>query len=56
MPKSATLGNGNLLICLDKLGRVKDFYFHYAGLENHVGENMVHKIGVWVDTSSEATK
>ena len=49
MSKPIALGNGNLLICLDNFGRVKDFYYHYAGLENHVGEEMVHKIGIWVD-------
>ncbi len=49
MPKAITLGNGKVLVCLDKFGQVKDLYFHYAGLENHVGEFMVHKIGIWVD-------
>ncbi|MCH7640822.1 glycoside hydrolase family 15 protein [Patescibacteria group bacterium] len=49
MPKALTLGNGRVLICLDKFGQVRDLYFHYAGLENHVSEKMVHKIGVWVD-------
>lgn len=49
MPKHLTLGNGKVLICLDKWGQVKDFFFHYAGHENHVGERLVHKIGVWVD-------
>jgi len=49
MPKALTLGNGKVLICLDKFGQVRDLYFHYAGLENHVSEAMVHKIGVWVD-------
>jgi glucoamylase len=47
MAKSAVLGNGKLLIGLDKFGQVKDAYYHYAGLENHVSENLVHKIGVW---------
>ena len=49
MPKLVNLGNGRVLVCLDKNGLVKDFYFHYAGLENHVGENLVHKIGVFVE-------
>ncbi|OGM11850.1 hypothetical protein A2Z22_01350 [Candidatus Woesebacteria bacterium RBG_16_34_12] len=51
MPKTVTLGNGHLLVCLDKFGRVKDLYYHYAGLENHVGENMAHRIGIWIDGS-----
>lgn len=49
MSKLVNLGNGRVLICLDKFGQVKDFYFHYAGLENHVGEKLVHKIGVFVE-------
>jgi len=49
MPKSITLGNGNVLICLDKHAQVRDFYYHYAGLENHIGGNLVHKIGIWVE-------
>ncbi len=43
------LGNGSLLVGLDYFGQVKDFYFHYAGLENHSGHNLVHKIGIFVD-------
>src|SRR4030043_1047980 len=49
MAKAAVLGNGKLLIGLDRFGQVKDVYFHYAGLENHVSENLVHKIGVWAN-------
>src|SRR5260221_4394690 len=49
MAKSIMLGNGSLLIGLDYYGQLKDLYFHYAGLENHVGHNLVHKIGVWVE-------
>ncbi len=49
MPKSINLGNGQVLIGLDHFGQVKDLYFHYPGLENHVGENLTHKIGVYVD-------
>ena len=43
------LGNGNTLVCLDKFGQVRDFYFPYVGQENHIGSNQVHKIGVFVD-------
>jgi GH15 family glucan-1,4-alpha-glucosidase len=49
MPKLVNLGNGRVLIGLDYLGRVKDFYYHYAGLENHVSEHLVHKIGCFVE-------
>ena len=49
MARSMVLGNGNTLVCLDKFGQVRDFYFPYVGQENHVGSNHVHKIGVFVD-------
>lgn len=49
MPKAITLGNGAVLIGLDRCGQIKDLYFHYAGLENHVSEKLVHKIGIMVD-------
>lgn len=49
MPKAINLGNGTILIGLDAFGQVKDFYYHYPGLENHVGEYLVHKIGIYVD-------
>jgi len=48
MPRSLVLGNGNLLICYDRHGQVRDFYFPHVGLENHTA-NCVHKIGAWVD-------
>lgn len=47
MARALTLGNGSLLVCLDEFGFVRDFYFPYVGLENHVaGER--HRIGIWV--------
>jgi GH15 family glucan-1,4-alpha-glucosidase len=49
MARSMVLGNGNTMVCLDKFGQVRDFYFPYVGQENHVGPNQVHKIGVFVD-------
>ena len=49
MPKSLVLGNGNILVGFDKFGQLRDFYFHYVGLENHVGPPLVHKIGVFTD-------
>jgi len=47
--KSVNLGNGKILIGLDNFGQVKDFYYHYPGLENHVSEHLVHKIGIFVE-------
>src|SRR3989344_1450937 len=49
MARSMVLGNGNIMVCLDKFGQVRDFYFPYVGQENHIGPNQVHKIGVFVD-------
>ncbi|MFH0804188.1 MAG: glycoside hydrolase family 15 protein [Candidatus Zambryskibacteria bacterium] len=49
MARSMVLGNGNTLVCLDKFGQVRDFYFPYVGQENHIGSNQLHKIGVFVD-------
>jgi GH15 family glucan-1,4-alpha-glucosidase len=49
MARSMVLGNGNTMVCLDKFGQVRDFYFPYVGQENHVGSNQAHKIGVFVD-------
>jgi len=43
------LGNGNILVCFDKCARMRDLYYHYVGLENHVGEPCVHRIGVFCD-------
>src|SRR3990172_11458000 len=49
MPKSLVLGNGNILVGLDKFAQVKDFYYPYVGQENQVGGHHVHKIGVWTE-------
>lgn len=49
MPKALTLGNGNILVGLDHVGQVRDFYFPYIGLENQVGGHFVHRVGVYVD-------
>ncbi len=49
MPKSINLGNGRVLIGFDQFGQVKDLYFHYPGLENHVSQHLTHKIGLMVD-------
>lgn len=48
MPRALVLGNGHSLVCLDNFGFVRDFYFPYVGLENHVLGKQ-HRIGLWVD-------
>ena len=49
MPKSLVLGNGNILVCIDRNAEVRDFYFPFVGLENQAGGRYVHKIGIWAD-------
>jgi len=49
MPKALTLGNGNMLVCFDKHGQVNDLYFPHIGLENHIGKDSLHRVGVFVD-------
>ncbi len=49
MSRSLVLGNGTTLLCFDRFGQIRDFYFPYAGLENHIAGGDAHKIGVFVD-------
>ncbi len=51
MARSLVLGNGNVLVCYDEWAQVRDFHFPQVGLENHVGEQLMHRIGVFVDGS-----
>lgn len=48
MPRALVLGNGKLTVCLDRFGFVRDFYFPYVGLENHVAGHK-HRIGVMIN-------
>lgn len=47
--RSFSYGNGSALLMLDSYGRIRDCYFPYVGLENHIGAGLMHRIGVWVD-------
>jgi oligosaccharide amylase len=49
MPRVATLGNGRILVGLDHRAQVRDFYFPYVGLENHISGKYKHRLGVWSD-------
>lgn len=58
MPRALTLGNGSFLVCLDNHGFVRDMYYPYVGLENHVSGHK-HRIGIqvngvfsWIDDGS----
>jgi len=48
MTRPIILGNGNMLVCLDKHNRIRDFYYPYVGQENHVSSNN-HMVGLFVD-------
>jgi GH15 family glucan-1,4-alpha-glucosidase len=43
------LGNGTTLVGIDSHAQLRDLYFPFVGLENHVGGNFKHRIGVFVD-------
>lgn len=52
MSRSTTIGNGNILVGLDQLGQVRDFYYPFVGHANHVSGasgSYTHRIGVWVE-------
>lgn len=49
MSRALVLGNGQLLVNLDEFGQVRDFYFPHVGLENQLGGQLVHRIGVFVN-------
>lgn len=48
MPRALVLGNGSFSVCLDEFGFVRDMYFPYIGLENHVSGHK-HRIGIKVN-------
>ncbi len=47
MARALTLGNGSILVGIDHVGQVRDFYYPHVGLENHVGGSFVHRVGVF---------
>jgi GH15 family glucan-1,4-alpha-glucosidase len=49
MGRALTLGNGSVLVNFDDRAQVRDFYFPYIGLENHIGSERVHRVGIWTD-------
>lgn len=50
MPREIVLGNGNIMVNIDRSLNIRDFYYPFVGQENHV---MGHRcaVGVWVDGS-----
>src|SRR5258708_6617311 len=50
MARALVLGNGSFLVCLDRFGFVRDMYYPYVGMENHVSGHR-HRIGIKVNDS-----
>ena len=48
VPRKLCIGNGNLLSAFDENLNIRDLYFPFVGMENHVGGHFC-KLGVWVD-------
>lgn len=48
MPKAYTAGNGNMLVGFDEHARVRDIYYPHIGQENHVGDDLTHRLAVRV--------
>lgn len=48
MPREIVLGNGNMLVNFDSFLNMRDFYFPYVGMENHIS-GYKSRIGVWVE-------
>lgn len=52
MARALTLGNGHMLVGIDNNACVRDVYYPYIGLENHVSGasgTYTHRVGVFVD-------
>jgi GH15 family glucan-1,4-alpha-glucosidase len=49
MPKSLAFGNGTTHITVDRFARLRDLYFPYVGLENHIGGAYAHRVGVFTE-------
>ncbi len=50
MPRNLVLGNGNMLVALDKTHQIRDFYCPHVGQSNHALGHPF-RMGVWVDSA-----
>ena len=48
MARALVLGNGQLTVCFDEQGVLRDLYYPHVGLENHLNGTR-HRIGLWWD-------
>lgn len=51
MARALTLSNGHFLVGIDACGQVRDVYYPYVGLEQHVGAQQKHRVGVFLNGS-----
>lgn len=47
MPRSANLGNGQLLITLDDKALMRDIYYPYVGMEDQTDYKHFHRVGIY---------
>lgn len=53
MARKIVIGNGQTLVGLDQYARIRDFYYDYVGLDNHLAEDSINRIGIWVDDQND---
>ena len=51
MPRAIVTGNGNLMIGINYKNMIEDLYFPYVGMENHIGFQHYHRVGVFENNS-----
>lgn len=49
MPRPLVLGNGTMLVTIDKYLQVRDLYYPYVGMEDHTTFGNVHRLGCFVE-------
>lgn len=50
MPREIVLGNGSMLVNFDKFYHLRDLYYPYVGMENHLAGKRC-EVGIWVNGS-----
>lgn len=55
MPRALAVGNGNMLVNVDKRGLIHDFYFPYVGMEDHTTFGHYHRVGIYEEEGKSFT-
>ncbi len=55
MPRSLVIGNGTILVTLDKRGLIHDFYFPYVGMEDQTTFGHYHRVGLFEEGTKAFT-